>query len=633
MAADREIRRKMPKINSPDSDSEEDVLKQPKQDIVPEVYVSPNECVLNISNVPCSNSYYPSDGSDVSEDESVIYSDSDDSDSAKLFSEGLAKWISQSTVSQADSDKLLLFLKSNGHPELPLTTRTLLGTKRSVELRNVSDMDFCNLVLSQQLSNNLNCYSRSDLLVVDTLELTLNIDGINLFKSSNKSLWPVLCMISNLKPRTVFPIVVCYGSSKPKNLDFLECIISELKCMTENGFHFENDLTRKHFRIHLQAVVCDAQAKALVKGIKQFSGYYGCDKCSQKGKWIGRMTFPVTDPPLRTNETFRNMQNDEHHNGTTPFLELPIDMIDNFPIDYMHQVCLGVQRKLLLTWMRGKLSVRIPSSDIMRISERLISFRKNIPRDVFARKPRGLLDIDRWKATEFRQFLLYTGKLILKGILRNDIYNHFLLFSSAMCILVCPRLIVDHSDVAHRLLLEFVSHCPTIYGEEFLVYNVHSLIHLTSDALRYGGLDSCAAFPFENYLQQLKRKVKSARNPVAQIVKRIHENQQHACPNGKRLTRKISTKEPNNVYKLDESRFCQVVEKADGPGNFICRVFHRTKALFENPIDSRLFGVATACIRHSRMEVIRMESLSKRAICFTKDNENIHFMSILHDIE
>ena len=44
----------------------------------------------------------------------------------------------------------------------------------------------------------------------------------------------------------------------------------------------------------------------------------------------------------------------------------------------------------------------------------------------FARQPRRLQELDRCKATEFRQFLLYTGHVVLKGIVSKELFQHFL---------------------------------------------------------------------------------------------------------------------------------------------------------------------------------------------------------------
>ena len=46
-------------------------------------------------------------------------------------------------------------------------------------------------------------------------------------------------------------------------------------------------------------------------------------------------------------------------------------------------------------------------------SEKLLEL-KPFVHCTFSRKPRSLMDVDRWKATEFRQFLLYRGKIALK---------------------------------------------------------------------------------------------------------------------------------------------------------------------------------------------------------------------------
>lgn len=56
-----------------------------------------------------------------------------------------------------------------------------------------------------------------------------------------------------------------------------------------------------------------------------------------------------------------------------------------------------------------------------------------------------------------------------------------------------------------------------------VVYNVHSLLHLKSDIDALSSPDNCAAWPFKNYMQRLKRKVKGGNNPAAQLVKRVLE--------------------------------------------------------------------------------------------------------------
>ena len=53
----------------------------------------------------------------------------------------------------------------------------------------------------------------------------------------------------------------------------------------------------------------------------------------------------------------------------------------------------------------------------------------------FSRQPRSLKDLDRWKATEFRQFLLYTGPIVLQDIISDNAYEHFLALSMTLTIL------------------------------------------------------------------------------------------------------------------------------------------------------------------------------------------------------
>jgi len=54
------------------------------------------------------------------------------------------------------------------------------------------------------------------------------------------------------------------------------------------------------------------------------------------------MTFLTTNSPMRTNNSFRNKTDDSYHKGTSPLVQLAINMIDDIPVDNMHCVYVGV---------------------------------------------------------------------------------------------------------------------------------------------------------------------------------------------------------------------------------------------------------------------------------------------------
>lgn len=63
------------------------------------------------------------------------------------------------------------------------------------------------------------------------------------------------------------------------------------------------------------------------------------------------MSFPIIGQNLRTDSSFRNPEKDdkvevEHHEEYTPLQELPIDMIESFPVsDPLHLLELGIMKK------------------------------------------------------------------------------------------------------------------------------------------------------------------------------------------------------------------------------------------------------------------------------------------------
>ena len=221
--------------------------------------------------------------------------------------------------------------------------------------------------------------------------------------------------------------------------------------------------------------------------------------------------------------SFRQLEDDDHHHGATPLCNLPINMIKAFPIDYMHLVCLGVMRHLILAWVQGKPGqARLAAQDIRNLSQTLVSYVHYTPSD-FSRKPRELKEIKRNKATEYRQLLLYTGPVAFKNVLSEDAYGHFMLFHVAMSLLIRKCTTIEQKKYCKELLKMFVSHSPKIYGTECLVYNMHGLLHLADDSKNYGCLDDFSGFCFENYLQKLKKIVRTPNRPLQQVIRRLGE--------------------------------------------------------------------------------------------------------------
>ncbi|XP_045025186.1 uncharacterized protein LOC123469909 [Daphnia magna] len=268
--------------------------------------------------------------------------------------------------------------------------------------------------------------------------------------------------------------------------------------------------------------------------------YHGPSKPSDANVFLADFTTEILDllekgilyngeAPLRTDATFRSQRQDEHHTGRSILEQLPIDMVATFPLDYMHLCCLGVMRKLLWQWIKGPLSCRLSQTQKNTISSFLIFLASYIPSE-FSRKSRSLAELARWKATELREFLLYTGPIVLKNVLPKRLYEHFLLFHVAVKLLVAQHFCKEFNDYAKQLLVLFVTEAKEIYGKEFLSYNVHNLIHLADDVRHFGNLDSFSAFAFENYLQDIKHLLRKHNQPLAQVIRRLDEIQLNLVP-------------------------------------------------------------------------------------------------------
>ena len=312
--------------------------------------------------------------------------------------EKLKHWAIEHNITHAALRSLFKILQKF-LPNLPRDPRTFLKTTKDVSVLRISGGVFYNFGIKKALEMILKEFNLKDEI---TFSLQFNIDGLPLHKSTGKQFWPILVRIVSPFKSKISTIGVYYGKSKPSNLEFLNEFIQELKDLLSNGIAFNG----KNLGISLFCFSADAPARAFLKCIISHNGYYGCEKCETKGEYVlNRVSFPETDANLRTDSSFRQMLQPEHQNAVSPFVDF-VNLVNEFPYDYMHLVCLGVMKRLLLIWINGPQATRLTKACVMNISNRLLEMKECVTTD-FSRKPRGLQDIHYWKATEFRLFLLY----------------------------------------------------------------------------------------------------------------------------------------------------------------------------------------------------------------------------------
>lgn len=126
------------------------------------------------------------------------------------------------------------------------------------------------------------------------LELQFNIDGIPLFKSSNVTLWSILCLVKDIDLKDPFVVGMFSGKDIPRNAtEFLAEFVTET-CHVLNDGLIINDVK---YSVSIHCFVCDAPVRAYLKGIKSHSGYASCEKCTVHGVYAGKVIFPVLDAP------------------------------------------------------------------------------------------------------------------------------------------------------------------------------------------------------------------------------------------------------------------------------------------------------------------------------------------------
>ncbi|CAM4943066.1 unnamed protein product [Rotaria socialis] len=389
------------------------------------------------------------------------------------------------------------------------------------------------------------------------LTLLMNVDGIQVAKSSNLSLWIFTLVINEIKRSERFKLknVIVGGIastvSKPSRHQMqalLSPIVKELVVL-EQGETFKvkclNENSNIRLKIFLIASCCDKPAQCLVQGISEPIGAFGCGRCELEGETVAVKpnskkkirVFPLVpnhqeQPRLRTNtsydifmnkfakERFRNdtQLRDRLHGHISPCILRDLTYFDvgtSFLSDSLHNIYHGVVKRLLHLWFKKKYKkAQWSICSKLNVVNRYLSSIKYPSTTV--RIPRSLSKYEKFKANEARGILLF-GFPAFCSVLPLQYARHLLLLVVGVHIAESRQIrriqIEDIRLLFHRFLKLF----PVLYTPRHNSQSVHSLHHVAASVAEYGSLSNYSTFNFENVLGLITSTVHSTRRHECEI--------------------------------------------------------------------------------------------------------------------
>lgn len=365
------------------------------------------------------------------------------------------------------------------------------------------------------------------------ITLILNTDGVQIFKSKSKSLWPVQLIINEIHrtkrfmTKNILVVALWFHAKHPNMKVLLKPLIEEMIDLKKNGLKMMINNVKYIFNVTVLCTTLDAPAKASVQNIMGHSGYSSCHYCEVRGVKYGvsHVRYPYSN--INRKRSHKNAvkqmikSRNEHRlvlgfKGISPLIAMPdFNVIDGFAIDYMHAVLLGIVKRLLKLWFDPQ-----PGKDynirkhMVQINERILNIK--LPSEI-ERKPRPITEKSTWKANELRAWLVFYSVGILNDILPTVYLEHYMHLVIAIRIYLQSSITHDELLAARNHILCFVGEFEKHYGLKNMVYNTHTIQHLPDCVDNLGPIWVYSNFAFENNNGKLMRYVNSPKGVLKQI--------------------------------------------------------------------------------------------------------------------
>jgi hypothetical protein len=396
-------------------------------------------------------------------------------------------------------------------------------------------------------------FTRDKLGNPNNISFTWNTDGIPVFKSSKMSLWPVFLMINELpytqrrKSDNMVLAGLWFGKGKPLMMSFFKPFHTSLHSMETLGVDVESLHTGQTQAFNCKGyLICgtsDLPARACMCNMNQYNGNTSCIKCEQPGQNCKttsginsgnvRIFLPQVDNifgPFRTDRDVKDCGQTAANVTVVKGIKGPsylsyfnyYSFVRGTGIDYMHGVLLGVVKTLTATlWFNSEHSNELYSmwKHIGVVDKQLEEIK---PPNNISRIARSLSDHKQyWKASEWRNWLLYYSLPILRSICLDEYFQHYMLLVQATYIMLQDSISPSDLDTCEKMIVQFVVMFPALYAERYATLNVHQLLHLPQCVRDLGPLWCYSCFPFEDANGQLMKMFHGTQFVDRQIVNAV----------------------------------------------------------------------------------------------------------------
>ena len=135
------------------------------------------------------------------------------------------------------------------------------------------------------------------------------------------------------------------------------------------------------------------------------------------------------------------------------------------------------------------------------------------------RGTRSINDRHFYKANEYKNIALYLSFALFKNQLNNKYFSNLVKYILFLRILCQDSITKNNIRDSDTLIKEFIIEYQELYGKEFMSSNLHAHIHLPKQVEKFGPLNKCSCFPFENMFKISRSLFHGTSNYEGQIAR------------------------------------------------------------------------------------------------------------------